>query len=468
MQILSESNKQAIINTCRYRDYLAAETHAADIEPPYYAMPHQYREAFKRFETDVTALVLKGGRTGAKTQSAVAFLIEESYRQELGNQQIIIARLTKSSTDASVWFKLKSHIENPKMNVSADFNIGRNEITNIHTGCRFIFVGLYTTEGASKHAVMDRLKAYTCAYFWLEEAATVSVDVLRVLISTLERTDQMATYDDLGNVVADTDILIPKLLFSMNPVHPIDPVVAYVEHMAGGLVIHVNIEDIAPEFQCKKSLAACLKDKADDLQFYLKKWCGAGSFMVDATPWASVERYTQTINAANMEVAMMHIDPAAGGGDDMAVAFLARIPGQAKLLFWGYSWERGAWYYPEDIGRVVAAWRRTPSDKIDYESNGIVYGMRDSYRQFKAKPPHFPDLRPVPTSSNKEDRITNGAGYAIKNMMIVEELCNPRFYEKVISWSCDSRKTPGGDDAADSIATLLENANFLGTNPIKF
>lgn len=64
----------------------------------------------------------------------------------------------------------------------------------------------------------------------------------------------------------------------------------------------------------------------------------------------------------------------------------------------------------------------------------------------------LPPLMPVIHTDNKENRIFQAACRLIRDGIIIEDLCNQRWFANVINYSPHSLKTAGLDDAADSLA----------------
>lgn len=101
-------------------------------------IPSKLIPAFQNLTTnEYDAIVLKGGRGGAKSQALAAIGILESY---IDDGVILCCREIQKSIDDSIHSVIVSSIHD--RGLQSHFKILDKEITNLVTGARFIFAGL--------------------------------------------------------------------------------------------------------------------------------------------------------------------------------------------------------------------------------------------------------------------------------------------------------------------------------------
>ena len=108
------------------------------------------------------AIVMYGGRGGAKSAALTALGILESY---IDDGVILCCREIQKSINDSIYGSIVGFIDEKKL--TDDFKILNNEITNLKTGAKFIFAGL-------KHNITNIKSIHKLRVVLVDEAENVS------------------------------------------------------------------------------------------------------------------------------------------------------------------------------------------------------------------------------------------------------------------------------------------------------
>lgn len=101
-------------------------------------VPSKLLTSFENLKTNkYDTIVWEGGRGGAKSEALVAIGLLESF---IDDGVILCCREIQKSINDSLYSAIVSGIH--KNNLTNDFKILQNEITNLVTGAKFIFAGL--------------------------------------------------------------------------------------------------------------------------------------------------------------------------------------------------------------------------------------------------------------------------------------------------------------------------------------
>ena len=165
------------------------------------------------------AIVMYGGRGGAKSEALTALGIMESY---IDDGVILCCREIQKSISDSIYGSLVSFIDDKKL--SNDFKILNNEITNLRTGAKFIFAGL-------KHNITNIKSIHKLRVVLVDEAENVSQESwdylrptpryndTRIYVVFNPRFEADPTYQEFVKRADDTTLVI-KIGWQDNPWFP--------------------------------------------------------------------------------------------------------------------------------------------------------------------------------------------------------------------------------------------------------
>lgn len=166
------------------------------------------------------AIVMYGGRGGAKSEALTALGIMESY---IDDGVILCCREIQKSISDSIYGSLVSFIDDKKL--SNDFKILNNEITNLRTGAKFIFAGL-------KHNITNIKSIHKLRVVLVDEAENVSQESwdylrptpryndTRIYVVFNPRFEADPTYQEFVKQADDTTLVI-KIGWQDNPWFPL-------------------------------------------------------------------------------------------------------------------------------------------------------------------------------------------------------------------------------------------------------
>ena len=165
------------------------------------------------------AIVMYGGRGGAKSEALTALGIMESY---IDDGVILCCREIQKSISDSIYGSMVSFIDDKKL--SNDFKILNNEITNLRTGAKFIFAGL-------KHNITNIKSIHKLRVVLVDEAENVSQESwdylrptpryndTRIYVVFNPRFEADPTYQEFVKQADDTTLVI-KIGWQDNPWFP--------------------------------------------------------------------------------------------------------------------------------------------------------------------------------------------------------------------------------------------------------
>ena len=160
--------------------------------------------------------VLYGGRSSSKSWDAAYWAIGIS---QITTVKFLCARQFQNKIEESVYTLLKSQIS--RMDLSDQFTITNNKITNIYTGSEFVFYGLWRN--------IDQVKGFEWIDIcWIEEAHDLTREQWEILNPTLRKkgsqfwiifNPRVITDFVYQNFIIDPppDTLIRKINYDENP-----------------------------------------------------------------------------------------------------------------------------------------------------------------------------------------------------------------------------------------------------------
>lgn len=310
--------------------------------------------------------LLKGGRGSGKSFGICVRLIEHSFEQAFTNSVILCLREVQKSITDSTYAMVKGLIE-AIPTYRKYFKMTKTGITNTKTGCRFLFMGMSSSQGATQHNTRDKIRSlYNVKAIFCDEAQALAMESLEVLFPTVDRSANIAQKQSLYTLAMDRLNRVEieancRFYFAMNPrfgdADPImDKMIGYRDHYGSSIVkiLHVNITDLEPYAQSETLLAMMAADKRRQLPNFEHIWLGEPLASLGAAIFNHLEvvcykdYYGMRDNIAGNDRIYAFIDPATTFNNDATSITFMSFEGvnrdqwgrlqSGEVVIWGRSW----------------------------------------------------------------------------------------------------------------------------------